>query len=37
MISFYAGPDVLVFLLNVFVKGDKIDLTKAERNELSKE
>ena len=34
VISFYAGPDVPVFLLNVFAKGDKIDLTKAERNEL---
>ncbi len=37
VISFYAGPDVPVFLLNVFAKGDKIDLTKAERNELRKE
>jgi len=37
VISFYAGPDVPVFLLNVFAKGDKIDLTQAERNELRKE
>jgi hypothetical protein len=37
VISFYAGDDVPVFLLNVFVKGDKIDLTKAERNELRNE
>jgi hypothetical protein len=37
VISFYAGPDVPVFLLNVFAKGDKIDLTMAERNELRKE
>jgi hypothetical protein len=37
VISFYAGPDVPVFLLNVFAKGDKIDLTSAERNELRKE
>ena len=37
VISFYAGPDVPVFLLNVFAKGDKIDLTKAERNELRRE
>lgn len=37
VISFYAGPDVPVFLLNVFAKGDKIDLTGAERNELRKE
>jgi len=25
-----------VFLLNVFAKGDKVDLTPAERNELAK-
>jgi len=37
VISFHAGPDVPVFLLNVFAKGDKIDLTMAERNELRKE
>lgn len=37
VISFYAGPDVPVFLLNVFAKGDKIDPTMAERNELRKE
>jgi hypothetical protein len=37
VISFYAGPDLPVFLLNVFAKGDKIDLTMAERNELRKE
>jgi hypothetical protein len=37
VISFYAGADVPVFLLNVFAKGDKIDLTMAERNELRRE
>jgi hypothetical protein len=37
VISFYAGSDVPVFLLNVFAKGDKIDLTMSERNELRRE
>lgn len=34
VISYYAGKDVPLFLLNVFAKGDKIDLTKTERNAL---
>ena len=34
VVTFYSGPDIPVFLLNVFAKGDRIDLTKAERNEL---
>jgi hypothetical protein len=37
VITFYSGPDLPVFLLNVFAKGDRIDLTQAERNELRKE
>ncbi len=37
VITFYAGQDIPVFLLNVFAKGDKVDLTQAERNELRKE
>jgi len=37
VISYFGGPDVPVFLLNVFAKGDKIDLTMTERNELRKE
>ncbi len=37
VITFYAGRDIPVFLLNVFAKGDKIDLTAAERNELRRE
>lgn len=37
VITFYAGWDIPVFLLNVFAKGDKVDLTKAERNELCQE
>jgi len=34
VISFYSGPPVPVFLLTVFGKGEKVDLTKRERNEL---
>ncbi len=33
-ITFYAGPDLPVFLLAVFGKGEKANLSKAERNEL---
>ncbi len=34
VITFYGGPDIPVFLLAVFGKGEKANLTKAERNEL---
>ena len=34
VITFYSGEDVPVFLLNVFAKGDKINLSQAERSEL---
>jgi hypothetical protein len=37
VITFYSGTDVPVFLLNVFSKGDRVDLSQAERNELRKE
>lgn len=37
VITFYTGRDVPVFLLNVFSKGDRVDLSQAERNELRKE
>jgi hypothetical protein len=37
VITFYTGEDVPIFLLNVFAKGNKIDLSQAERNELRKE
>jgi hypothetical protein len=37
VITFYAGEDVPLFLLNVFAQGDKVDLSQAERNELRKE
>src|ERR1700724_1581278 len=34
VITFYSGKDVPVFLLAVYSKGDKANLSKAERNEL---
>jgi hypothetical protein len=34
VITFYSGKDVPVFLLAVYRKGEKANLTKAERNEL---
>ncbi|MCC7017701.1 MAG: type II toxin-antitoxin system RelE/ParE family toxin [Rhodospirillales bacterium] len=34
VVTFYSGRDIPVFLLNVFAKGDKVDLSPAERNEL---
>ena len=37
VIAFYSGPDIPIFLLNVFSKGDKVNLSQAERNELRKE
>lgn len=36
IITFYSGSDIPVFLLNAFAKGDKINLTQAERNALKK-
>jgi hypothetical protein len=33
-ITYYGGPNLPVFLLTVFAKGERADLTKAERNEL---
>ena len=36
VITFYSGIDIPVFLLNVFAKGDKVNLTQAERNVLKK-
>lgn len=35
VITYYAGEDVPVFLLTVFGKGEKDNLTKAERNALA--
>lgn len=34
VVAFHGGPAVPVFLLTVFGKGEKVNLTKAERNEL---
>lgn len=34
--TFFCGPDLPVFLLTVFDKGDKDNLSKAERNALAK-
>ena len=34
VITFYSGQDIPVFLLNVFAKNEKTDLSQAERNEL---
>jgi len=34
VISFFAGDDLPVFLLNVFTKGDRANLSKAEQNAL---
>lgn len=35
-ITFYTGQHLPVFLITVFGKGEKTDLTKAERNNLRK-
>jgi len=37
VITFCTGWDIPVFLLNVFSKGDRVDLSQAERNELRRE
>ncbi|MHB8383660.1 MAG: type II toxin-antitoxin system RelE/ParE family toxin [Candidatus Binataceae bacterium] len=34
VITFYSGKDVPVFLLTIYSKGEKANLTKSERNEL---
>ncbi len=36
VITFYGGEDIPVFLLDVFGKGSKANLTMAEKNELQK-
>jgi hypothetical protein len=33
-VTFYAADDVPVFLLDIYAKGERIDLTQAERNAL---
>lgn len=34
VVTYFAGDDIPVFLLDVFSKGQRIDLTQKERNEL---
>ncbi|CAN5665819.1 hypothetical protein BH10PSE6_BH10PSE6_46080 [soil metagenome] len=34
VVTYYGGDDLPVFLLNVFKKGDRVNLSKAEVNEL---
>jgi hypothetical protein len=34
VITFYSGEDIPVFLLNVFAKNERTDLSQAERNQL---
>lgn len=37
VITYFGGDDIPVFLLNVFAKGDRVNLSKAEVNELRRE
>ena len=34
IVTFYSGTDIPVFLLSIFSKGEKTNLSQAERNEL---
>lgn len=34
IVTFYSGPSVPVFVLAVFAKGERVNLSQAERNEL---
>ena len=35
-VTFFSGEHVPVFLITVFSKGERVNLTKSERNELGK-
>lgn len=37
VITFYTGPDLPVFLITLFGKGERVDLTQAERNAIKRE
>ena len=37
VVTYFGGSDIPVFLLGLFSKGEKDNLSKAERNELRKE
>jgi hypothetical protein len=34
VITFYGGDDIPIFLLNIFSKGDRVDLSQADRNKM---
>jgi hypothetical protein len=36
VITFFSGADIPVFLLDIYVKGEKINLTRMERNILKR-
>lgn len=36
VVTYYCAEDVPVFLMDIFVKGERVDLSQAERNELKK-
>ncbi len=36
IITFYSGEDIPVFLLDIYAKGEKVDLTQSEKNTLKK-
>jgi hypothetical protein len=37
VVTYYGGGDLPVFLLNLFKKGDRVNLSKAEISELREE
>jgi hypothetical protein len=37
VITYFGGEDIPVFLLAIFAKGDRVNLSKAETNELRRE
>jgi hypothetical protein len=36
IVTFYSGEDIPVFLLDIYAKGEKIDLTQEEKNTLKR-
>jgi hypothetical protein len=37
VITFYSGPEVPVFLITLFAKSEKVDVTQAECNAMKRE
>jgi hypothetical protein len=37
VITYFGGGDIPVFLLNIFAKSERVDLSQAERNEMRKQ